>query len=196
MGGWLNALGKGALGLVNTGYQSQEYAEKMAKNYMQWHVADLRRAGLNPVLGYSAGAPQPGTVSGINLTGLISNYLGSKATAAQVALQGAQQEKVVADTRIANAEATITEADALNAVENAASKKEELYHKAGAAGAEWAAKEATALKDRYQADVNSAHAMKERLGIPQAEAEAEMWKRGGQTAKWGAYLSSILRDVK
>lgn len=99
----------GIFGLVNTGINayanhreadlSREWQERMAKNAYQYRVADLKAAGLNPILatGQNVSVPSGATATG-NPSNIRTNFSG-------ISSSSRRREKDLATTQIANLEA-------------------------------------------------------------------------------------------
>lgn len=83
--------------------------KKMYKHRYQWQMADMRKAGLNPMLAFSQGAPQGPQMVGPDLRGIgdkaTSTYMASKMNNASVANLEQNTGLAKANARLANATA-------------------------------------------------------------------------------------------
>lgn len=107
----------------------QAFQERMARNAHQYEVADLKAAGLNPILSakYGGSATPPGampnlvnTIEGIQ-SGSSSalNFLTTKLTGKQINFMREQIRKEAANAREAEARADVAKAEADFVTENA-----------------------------------------------------------------------------
>lgn len=87
----------GAAGSIFSSKQSADFAERSYKHRYQWQVKDLQKAGLNPMLAVSQGAPNVAQPTFQNVgEGAIKGF--SAAAAARVA--SAQVKNIEADTML------------------------------------------------------------------------------------------------
>lgn len=126
IGGWLyNATGAAA-----SAEQNYEYQKEAMQNRHQWQVADLRKAGLNPILSANSGAATGGMggtgspAADLNLNPL--SYINSAIDAMNRLAQNdaieAGIEKTKADTDVSKAQGRYLTAQEKNAIADTALK--------------------------------------------------------------------------
>lgn len=113
----------GAAGSLFSGKQSADFSEKSYKHRYQWQVEDLKKAGLNPMLAYSQGAPNVAQPNFPN-TGEAAVRGASTAVAAKLAM--AQMENVKADTELKGSATALNVANARSASIEAGIKEASL----------------------------------------------------------------------
>ena len=93
---------------------ANQFTERQLKNKHTWQVADLRKAGLNPILSATNGAPIGGSSaasSSGNIAGSAASLLSS---AAQTRQQDLNAEKLEAEINLLNSQSTKARAEARN----------------------------------------------------------------------------------
>lgn len=157
------ALGAVAGGAINawSAHDAREASEDMFRHRYQTMVADLKKAGLNPMLAYMKDAGTPPVVGGGQIVGDLSQSFGrSKVNSAQADLMQDQAMNTRAQTRVANAQAAKLEEETENV------KLERLNM------------EASRYKDSASGDLSQAQATQIRgvmeSAISQAKSEAEL----------------------
>lgn len=113
--GMIGAAAVSAAGDLAGGYfgarQARNINKEMYKHRYQWQVADMKKAGLNPMLSFSQGAPVPQGVSDGAYRGAGSNAVSSAVRAYQAGKQG---ELMDAQTNLTRA--TANKEDALGQI--------------------------------------------------------------------------------
>lgn len=112
MGFFSSGAGAFAGGLIDTAVsawqaeRNQDFAEKQMKNAWQWKVADMKKAGINPMLGLNASPGMPsGSSQVVSRVGEgASKVLEAQAIKSQVALNSASAARQEADAAKARGE--------------------------------------------------------------------------------------------
>jgi len=171
-------------------HEARTASEDMYRRRYQTMVTDLSKAGLNPMLAYMKDAGTPPTVGGATIGGIGETINQARQTSAQSSLAKIQEQNVIANTDLANANAAKVRAETVNTA--LAGKQIEAQTYASTASGQYADTQAAQLRallpsvlSRARSDAEAAE-----LLLPKARnmsaAEYSQFKR-----EISPYLSDI-----
>lgn len=188
-GGLSSAFGQQSANRQNLRIAREQMAfqERMSSTAYQRAMADMRQAGLNPMLAYSqGGASSPGGASAT-----MQNVLQEAPSMVSSALRGAFVKNELAElaARAKSAEAkamydqAYTQAHGISRTKDGSIRIDPF----GESG----------IVEKVRAEINTAKAGEElaRFRIPEAKAQAEFWRRMDSEGKFGQYVLPIILQL-